>query len=183
MVSNSVEAWNERARQASTSWDAALWSKEGQEARFNSARFWLPSTPGTLLDYGCGTGRFSEWVPNWHYTGADTSTEMLRRAAAEHDERFLHVDLLEYERFDAVVALGVWNLAETNWRGSALAAMAKLWRDRTRKVLIVSVLRRRAYECIWHDPGELARFAEKLTSKYLIDCSYLYNDAMLVMWK
>lgn len=184
MISNSVEAWDERAREAGSSWETALWSKQGQEARFNRASFWLPHTQGTLLDYGCGTGRFSEWVKNYDYTGTDSSPEMVRRAGGEHPyKRFVHVDLLGVERYDAVVALGVWNLAETNWRWGALAAIQKLWCERTNKVLIVSLLRRRAEDCIWHDPGEVARFAEKLTDAYVVDCSYLRNDLMVVMWK
>jgi SAM-dependent methyltransferase len=45
---------------------------------------WLPATPGTLLDLGCGTGRLlAALPPSWRGVGVDLSLPMLQQTRAK----------------------------------------------------------------------------------------------------
>lgn len=91
---------------------------------------WAGLEPGdVVLDWGCGTGAFSEMLPDGvTYIGADISPAMIDRARQKHPGRQFYL-LPSYEGYDSeswrashvinyeipgpidhIVAIGTWNL-------------------------------------------------------------------------
>ena len=167
--------WDERARTVSTSWGVALWSERGQTLRFVAALRYLDLRPGdSLLDFGCGTGRFSEFLPPYvDYVGTDASPEMLARARREHQRaRFIDLAMIDDGDYGHVVALGVWNVSrEDPWD-----ELVGLW-SRASRTLTASLHRDR------FSPVRVAAFVQTLSPApaFLIDGSYLDNDLLLVL--
>ena len=88
VLDNSVEAWNERPKHAQPPWEAASFSKRSQDLRYGAVLLKLANrikSRDTLLDYGCGFGRFSS-ESEWDYTGYDHSPEMVARAKVLYSE-------------------------------------------------------------------------------------------------
>lgn len=60
--------------------------------------------PKTLIDLGCGTGRFADLLPVDDYTGLDFSEQLIKEAEEKHpDKKFIVADILNYvpkEKFD-----------------------------------------------------------------------------------
>ena len=88
LVENTPAAWSVRA-ETPAHWEACLWSREGQRARFQSVLAELEPMPGeTLLDFGCGTGQLSEHVGGQvRYVGYDSAPGMVARARTDHPGR------------------------------------------------------------------------------------------------
>ena len=168
-VLNTPEAWTDRALHKKTSWGAALWSQRGQEIRFQRALHHLNLGIGDrLLDFGCGTGALSEWLPyGVSYYGCDTSPGMVRRARNEHPERKFGGLLPQGETFTHTAAIGPWNL--TDWE-DAQEDLEMLWRI-TDKALVASLHRSLV------SPPDLV----ELYPDCLLDLSYYDNDQMLVL--
>lgn len=182
MESNTPEAWDRRAKANNTSWEAALWSEYGQNARFMRALHHVRPQPShTLLDFGCGTGRFCSFLPrDVAYTGVDWSKTMLDRAR-EENTRGTYVDKVPGWKFDHVVCIGPFNLAD-NWsKESTWATINRLWEETAKRSLTVSLLRSKAAGCLTYNPLEAINFARMRSDRFELDCSYLDNDMMLVM--
>lgn len=179
-VTNTPEAWSARAG-AETPWEAAGWSRNGQQTRFGVVASHLLhdlERDDTVLDFGCGTGAFSTYVPSWAvYYGFDWADGMLARAAADHPQESFLNDIGD-ATFDHVVAIGPFNLpgsfAET------IETVGRLW-EQTRKSLIVSLYRGTDERCLSYEPFRVSLIAESLgINTYLLDASYLANDVALV---
>lgn len=179
VVANTPAAWDERAKEPE-SWQAAMWSKEGQEARFEAVARRLRLREGqTVLDYGCGTGRFREWLPaGVHYYGYDWSKVMRERARASGATILRRLDQL---RFDHVVAIGTFNLADSWSKDKTGEELLDLWMRHTDKSLTVCLYRGTDLECIPYSPAEAAIWAGRFTKRYLIDADYLDNDFLVTM--
>lgn len=178
-VINTPEAWGERAS-APTPWEAALYSERSQTQRYLAALRHLKLSPGqTLLDYGCGVGRFSEFLHGWlSYYGYDWAPEMLDRLEREHPNAKAVRDGLT--RHDHITILGPFNL-EHGWSlEMTIDTVGLLW-SLARRSLVLSVYRGSA-EGHLHYTGEwLAKLGRSLSPWWLVDGSYLANDLMLVM--
>lgn len=181
-VANSPAAWSERAAEA-TPWEAALWSEHRQTARFQAVLQHLNLRAGdTVLDYGCATGRFCEFLPlSVDYYGHDWAPAMRERAAAEHP-RGMILDELPDELFDHVVAIGVFNLSDGWWKQRTWDTLGDLWTSHTRRTLAVSLYRGTDPRCLTYSATDLAATAMQFGAvRYSIDSSYLDNDSLLVM--
>jgi len=88
-----------------------------------------------LLDFACGTGRWTQFLENYFQTttGVDISAEMLERAAQKCTQaEFVHgditaadVDVLGDRQFDVVTAFRFYKNAEDRLREEATRAIAK----------------------------------------------------------
>ncbi len=91
-----IEDNERRRREAQQYWDAAAISFDDEpdhglrdplvrEAWTKVLKAWLPSTPATILDVGCGTGSLSVTLGGLGYqvTGIDLSPAMIARAEAK----------------------------------------------------------------------------------------------------
>lgn len=177
-VENTPRAWSDRAA-AGTSWEAAGWSEHGQVQRFLAVRKHLDFRDNeTVLDYGCGTGAFCEYLPrDVRYFGFDTAEMMRDRCAAEH-ERATVLDSRHDCTFDHVVAIGPFNLPGSFTETAV--ELHELW-ARARRSLMVTLYRGTDPRCVIYAPEEVTEFAAKLSSRFLLDCSYLDNDMLLVL--
>ena len=182
VLDNSVEAWNERAKHAQTPWEAASFSKRSQDLRYGAVLLKLANrikSRDTLLDYGCGFGRFSS-ESEWDYTGYDHSPEMVARAKVLYSEHKFTSNVKELELgYDHIVAISVWTLASAF---TYLDELTWLW-DRARKSLIACLYRGADERCTKSEPAQVATLAAQLTDKWLIDATYLPNDFLVAMYK
>jgi SAM-dependent methyltransferase len=180
LVANSPQAWSERAR-SRTSWEAAMWSESGQTRRFLAVLRHLELRSGdSVLDYGCGTGRFCAFLPpDVGYYGLDWSEEMRRRVADEHPRARVLCELPDLI-FDHVVCVGTFNLADGWSREQTFAQLADLWNGYTRRTLVVSLYRGHDPSCLRYQPEDLVEFARRLgCQSFAIDATYLENDLLL----
>lgn len=183
-IANTPQAWSDRARLA-TSHEAALWSEGGQTCRFQAVlRHLHLRKTDTLLDFGCGTGRFSEFLPRGvSYHGLDWSEDMRERAAFDHPQAVV-LDRLPESAFDHTVVIGTFNLA-ANWsKSQTWKQLKKLWDDATKRSLVVSVYRGGDPNCLCYQPVDLADFAKRMNcTTFAIDATYLANDLLLALYR
>lgn len=183
VVENTPSAWT-AASERPFSWEAAGWSRAGQEDRFRAVASHLDLKYGdTLLDFGAGTGRLCQWFPGGmmgptvEYHAYDWSAGMRDRCRRDHPHAIVHETIPLDETFDHVVAVGTFNLPGS----SAHDHLAKLW-GYTRKTLVVSLYRGDDERCLRYEPAELLAWVEELGAvRWTIDASYLDNDLLLVV--
>jgi SAM-dependent methyltransferase len=175
---NTPEAWSARADEP-TSLGAVMWSAQGQKDRFEAALDALKGSLSTsLLDFGCGTGAFSEHIPSHEYFGYDWSQSMVQRARDEHpDHEF--TSALSWRRFDAVVCIGTFNLPGSTyetWR-----TLMSLW-EITDRVLVASLYCGEDESCLRYDEYDLCDFARNHADRWRVE-KHRHNDLLLVMWR
>lgn len=192
MIANTPAAWDERALDMTTSWEAAGWSKESQEARFMKIaemleeRIFFPDD--MVLDYGCGTGAFSVWLPDdAQYFGYDWSPEMRARARREHPRATILPELDDELVFDHVVCIGPFNLANHWSKEQTWETLVELWTMHTRRSLVVSLFRAREQTpsgMLAYTPTDVVELAERLQAKrFVIFADHLPNDLILGAWR
>jgi len=183
MTANTPEAWDERAAEP-FSWNAALWSERGQTQRFLAVLRHLDLRAGdALLDFGCGTGRFCEFLPDdVTYYACDSSPGMRERVRREHPRAWVLEELSDDE-FDHIVCIGTFNLEDSWSKFETWETLDDLWSINSPRSLIVSFYRGEDEDCLSYDTEEVVEFAEELTSSFIIDATFLANDLLLVMNK
>jgi len=182
LVENTPAAWDRRARRAASDWEASMWSEHGQTARFVAAVRHLELRPSdALLDFGCGTGRLVEFVPrNVSYVGVDSAGSMLQRAK-ENRRRGSFFQGVPPWKFDHVVAVGTFNLADGWSKARTWQVLDQLWEDKARRTLVASLYRGADPGCLSYTPAEAVAYAASKTTEFVVDCSYLENDLMVVL--
>lgn len=158
-IANTPEAWSERAATAETSHEAALWSANGQHARFSAVLGALdPQPEESLLDFGCGTGGFCEWLRGGiDYVGYDWSFGMIARAIGSHPgSRFVVTE--PQGPFDLVACIGPFNLPD-NWsKQQTWDTLTRLW-ARAGRALAVNLYCGDDVRCLRYDSTEIPTFA------------------------
>ena len=180
MIANSPSAWSKRAS-AENSWNAALWSEEGQRARFDSVLEALDPRPGeTLLDYGCGTGALTDLLPeNVDYIGYDWSSGMLERARSEHPSRCFTAELMPY-LVELVACVGPFNLADGWSKELTWGTLRELWKRTTRTLAVCLLSRTDEDDLLVYAQDEVAEFARNLEARFSVS-RHLANDLLLVL--
>lgn len=182
LIKNTPAAWSERALQPAP-WDAALWSERGQTQRFLALLRHLQFREGdSLLDFGSGSGRLCEFLPeDVEYHAYDWAPGMLERVRREHPRAETH-DLLPDQLFDHVVAIGCFNLRDGWPKAQTWERLAQLWTLHTRISLAVSLYRGGDAESWRYDTSEVCEFVRRMgCDAFTLDGSYLANDLLVVM--
>lgn len=178
MTANTPEAWSERA-QIPEAWSAALWSEFGQTQRFLAALRHLDLLEGdTLLDFGCGSGRFAEFLPqSVSYYAYDWAEGMRERVRRDHPRAWV-LDEMPDMTFDHIVCIGPFNLKNGWSKRRTWEMLDALWvlTDRT---LVVSLYTGNDPDCLIYNIEEVA--CEIPNNRFLIDSGYLDNDLMMVL--
>lgn len=177
-MENTPLAWSERAG-APFSWEAAGWSEFGQTQRFLAVLRELDLRHGdSVLDYGCGTGRFCEFLPrSVRYFAYDTAEGMRDRCALDHPHATV-CPTLPSETFDHVVVIGTFNLPGSVTR--TLVQVQQLF-PLARRTLALSLYRGDDPRCLRYDPGDLVTLASRMTPRWRVVGDYLDNDLLLVL--
>lgn len=153
---NTPSAWSERARAFTDPWTACGWSEASQKARFAEVLAAVKPRPGErLLDVGCGTGEFSEWLPAAvTYVGFDTAPGMIHRAAREHPGRVFQ-SWEPSQSFDVTVVIGAFNLPVAGGKEAVFHVLRHRW-ERTRRAMAVSLYAGDDERCLCYSEADCA---------------------------
>lgn len=181
-IDNTAEAWSLRADREAESWRACGWSRESQAARFAAILGELDlRRDATLLDWGCGTGALTEYLPSdIHYTGYDRSNGMVARATREHPEQ--HFQNWEpWGVFDYVVCIGPFNLPGGWSKQMTWFTLRRLF-ERARVALAVSLYAGTDERCLVYTIEECAAFAGGQSFQSTVHL-WRDNDILMVLRK
>lgn len=184
---NTPDWWSARARNVGEAAAAVCWSRRSQDVRFRTVRRELKIAAGdTVLDWGCGTGAFVEYLPtSTSYVGLDWSEGMRERARAEHGVEVV-AELDDDDVFDHVVCIGPFNLRE-NWsKDQTWETLEELWTMHTRSTLVVSLYAGELLpDMIRYDLGDVVEITERLGTRraHASIRMHLENDIVLGCFK
>lgn len=176
---NTPEAWSARAV-SGEQWEACGWSRNGQEARMSAVVRRLGLEQGeSLLDFGCGTGRLSEFLPaDVSYTGYDFAAGMRDRARLEHPGSEVLDYLPPFRRFDAVVCVGPFNLPGGWSKQHTFHTLRWLWDTTGCRVLAASLYAGDDRNCLRYTIPELLTVGRQLSFHHHAEW-VLPNDLLL----
>jgi SAM-dependent methyltransferase len=172
-------------------------SEEAQTLRFEKLLQHLPLEGARLLDVGCGTGELyallrRRGAPIAQYVGIDLVQPMIQTASGKFagDVRaaFRHggLDSLGSERFDIVVASGIFNVkqdaAAEAWETYVFDTIRAMYARADRAIAFnlltdLADADRRAPHLYYADPGRLLRFSRAEMSRFVvIDHGYKFFE-------
>jgi SAM-dependent methyltransferase len=177
---NTPAAWSLRAVVAETPWEACGWTQRGQAQRLSKVVAALdPHAGDSLLDYGCGTGELTRYLPaEIGYVGFDPAEGMVIRAAQEHPEH--HFQVWEPgHRFDLVAAVGPFNLRGHWSKQETWATLRRLW-DLTGRALAVSLYAGDDQRCLIYDIDDVQSHLGGLSWDVVVE-RWRANDIVAVI--
>lgn len=180
MIANTPSAWSVRSQEP-LSHEAAMWSAQGQQARFDAVLEALNPQPGeTLYDYGCGTGLLSTLVPDGvGYLGYDWSQGMVERAQKDHPlSAFVNDDLSSITP-DLLACVGTFNLRDSWSKQQTWGALTVLW-GRCRRAMVVCLYAGDDPDCIEYLDSECIAFAKSTGAVWSLN-RHLPNDLLLLL--
>jgi SAM-dependent methyltransferase len=150
---------------------AVRWTLEGQMRRYNTILTLTGDLSGkNLLDFGCGKGDFWGFLRDKgvsaSYCGIDVNENLIALARRKYPEaRFIAADIDESpfdQRFDIIIAVGVFNLRIAGIEESARGLLKKLFllcRESLHANFLTYYVPRRTVELYYVKPEELLAFA------------------------
>jgi len=180
VIANSPEAWTARA-QAPLSHEAAMWSQEGQRARFDAVLAALNPQPSeVLLDYGCGTGLLSTFIHEGvGYMGYDWSHGMVERARHDHPmSAFVSEDLVPVTP-DLVACIGCFNLQDRWSKQQTWDVLTHLW-GRCRRAMAVCLYAGDDPDCITYLDSDCIAFSKSTHARWSV-ARHRHNDLLLLL--
>lgn len=139
-----------------------------------------PAEGESLLDFGCGTGALSRFLPEGiKYLGFDWAPGMIERARREHpDATFAEPWLLPDRPFDLVVAIGTFNLAD-GWSKDHTASMLRILWGRTKRALAACLYAGDHPHCLSYTEEDLKGFVPEAATVEIE--RHRPNDLLLVL--
>lgn len=127
----SADYWDQRAKDETISDKARIWYSSRIDEHTEWVKSFLkPYKDMTVLDVGCGYGRFAPFFSPKKYKGYDFSGEMIRLARKEYPKYdFFVADADEYvpeEKFDLIFAVMLTNTLDTEEFISRMVAKANV---------------------------------------------------------
>lgn len=181
VVENTPRAWSGRAS-APSSWEAAGWTKAGQQTRFAAVLSALrPRRGDYLLDWGCGTGALSELVPDGvTYHGFDWAPGMVERARRDYPGRsFSEHPPASFQRFDLVACVGPFNLPDGWSKERTFSVLRHLWDTTGCRALAVSLYSGSDPRCLIYTDEEVRQAGRDLSWDYEVR-RHRSNDLLMV---
>jgi SAM-dependent methyltransferase len=183
---SSPQAWDSYASQGGPDYLIADCGSAGSHEKRLRAVLRLPiSTGDTLLEFGCGTGRLADFVPDGvRYEGMDWSGEVIAQARCRRPRNAFRLgSLSDLSSHDWVVASGPFNYAKGWSKSQTAEAIAAMWRA-SKHGIAFTVLRIPADRRLHYYGEELVSFLEACDWSHLeLDRSYLPNDICLRAWR
>ncbi len=156
-------------------------SEESQITRFGALSRAIPrSGSPSVLDYGCGYGAFYEFLLEWNpratYVGYDISEAMIETARSLHPEAIFTSKRADLDRFDIVVASGIFNVkldTETDaWERYAIKTLDELMRLASRSISFNMLTKfsdpdRMKSTLYYADPELITRYCRKRFGRWI----------------
>ncbi|MBK9161511.1 MAG: class I SAM-dependent methyltransferase [Nitrosomonadales bacterium] len=186
--------WDERARSGSNDCYRVDSSRRTQLMRFLAFAQLARLEGSSILDIGCGTGDFFEFLKHQEihadYTGFDISPAMVERCQERFpDARFVSGDFLAWmpnRTFDYTVAIAIHNIKAEGARDILEATLRRQF-ELSDKAAHMSILSNR-YEGFdshiqaW-DPMEILELAQSITPYVVFRHDYLPHDFSLTLFR
>ena len=157
-----------------------MWSSAGQRERFDAVLAALDPQPDmTLLDYGCGPGLLSTFVPEGvEYVGCDWSEGMIERARRDHPGVNFSVGEPNII-VDVVACIGVWNLRDGWSKQQTWDKIIHLW-GRCRRAMAVSLYAGDDPDCITYLDSDCIAFGKSTLARWSVE-RHRHNDLLLLL--
>lgn len=186
LAETSPQAWDSYARKGGPDYLIAdCGSPESHERRLD-ALLKLPIKAGeSLLEYGCGTGRLADLLPqDVRYEGLDWSQEVITQAHQRRPNAVFRCgstgDLTPH---DWIVASGPFNYAK-GWSKIQTAEVVEAMWNASRRGIALTALRTPAKGRLHYDTIELVALLTQCEWAHVeLDRSYLPNDVCLRAWR
>ncbi|MFH0823906.1 MAG: methyltransferase domain-containing protein [Pseudomonadota bacterium] len=170
-------------------------SRESQELRFDAMCAMGDLQGSTILDVGCGTGDFLDYLTRrgieLDYTGYDIAPAMIdlakrRFPGARFAVRDLHGQVEERGGFDYVMASGIFSLRKVR-PFEFMAAMVRKMFQRCRKGAAFNSLSTSASRKVpgefYCNPGDALRMCLSLSPRVLLRHDYLPHDFTVFLYR
>lgn len=180
---NTPAAWSERAARFADPWAACGWREEGQRARFEHVLMALdPQDGDAFLDFGCGTGELSTWLPDGvRYYGYDTAPGMVERANEQHGQEGRTFSVYwPHGHFDLVACVGCFNLPDCWSKLSTWHTLRHLWDSTDCRALAVSLYAGDDEHCLRYTDDEVHECGRELHWGATVE-RILPNDLLLTV--
>ncbi len=186
LTESSPQAWDSYVSDGGPDYLVAdCGSPESHELRLR-ALLQVPIKEGeTLLEFGCGTGRLSDFVPTEvRYEGLDWSPEVIALARRRRPHGVFRCgSVSDLASHDWVVASGPFNYAKGWSKVRTAEAVSAMW-EASRRGIAFNALCVPADGRLHYGVDELISFMEPCKWLNLeLDRSYLPNDMCLRAWR
>jgi len=186
--------WDERARLSGSNYYTIDWSQRTQLMRFLVFAQLAQLDGASILDIGCGTGDFLDFLEHQRipadYTGFDISPVMVERCRERFpNAKFVSGDFLVWNpnrTFGYTIAFGIHNIKADGARDILEATLRRQF-ELSDKAAHISILSSRYKNFDSHiqawDPMEILEMAMSITPYVVFRHDYLPHDFSLTLFK